>query len=206
MSRIDLLVEEPARLRECWQRWTGIVADFAHRARHRKAVGEAEYAALHRELLAGCGNAMRQATAAHRLRYEQMHDLAAPWLSVFQLEHADRVILADLLRRCRDARLEMAAQPAAPAAGPRRATGNGYSGQGVWGPVLLAVLALFLVLGGGTLLGLLDLGELAEAAARSGWSSLWRSLGEVHAGVWLVLAGLAAVLVGSLLVMHVRRR
>jgi hypothetical protein len=191
MRRSSELAETPPRLQECWQRWAEVVADFARRAPHRRAHAEAEYTVRHREFLAECRRAAEQVSAQQRRCYEQLHDLAAPWLSTSQLEQADPMILSDLLRRCRQNGLVLG--------GWRRAWREMGWGREVFRLALLAVTLAVLAL-----LGLVWLDR--QGGVRRGWLAWWSNFARLNAGEWLVLAGLPAMLLGSLLVMKMSRR
>ena len=191
MARLDVLTEELERrhLYDGWQRWVGVVEDFARRTPRRRDLVEADYAALHRGLLAECRQAADSASVEPE-RYERMHALAAPWLSTIQLEEASPVLLTDLLRQCGEVR-----RPPGRAWRPRAADGGART---AW-LVLLGLVVMLLALAGAFVLDL-------AGVAQGGWFWLRRNLAEVSFEQWLVMGGLAAVLLVSLLVMRTRQR
>jgi hypothetical protein len=93
-----------------WHDWTEVVELYARRRARRRWLRPEAYARLHHELLAACRS---QAAAGGKSRafYEQLLDLAQPWLALGALEMADRDILADLWLRCRAAGMQLGGQP-----------------------------------------------------------------------------------------------
>jgi len=88
-------------LRDCWGRWTAILALFAQGRPARRRVDPRAYAALRQELIAAC-RSLAEADGPERPFYAGLEETVKPWLKLSVLERTDREILAGLLLHCRE--------------------------------------------------------------------------------------------------------
>jgi hypothetical protein len=88
-------------LRDCWCRWTAIVAVFASGRPPRRRLDPCAYVDLRTELIAVC-RSLAQSDGSERRFYAGLEEMITPWPYLRALEHADREVLAGLLRRCRE--------------------------------------------------------------------------------------------------------
>jgi hypothetical protein len=126
------------------------------------------YAAAYRDVLESCRAAAAAASGAERDFYESLEGLARPWMTLDVLVHTDAEMLADLLRRCRDAERRLLGQGPRPPS--RRALSAGTA----------ALIALLLVMAAGIFA--LDwwpasLTRRLRALADDAWYS-WRLAGQ----------------------------
>jgi hypothetical protein len=92
---------DPDLLRDCWGRWTAIVALFAQGRPAGRRLDPCAYADLRRELIAVC-RSLAQADGPERRFYAGLEETVKPWQYLRVFEHTDREILAGLLLRCRE--------------------------------------------------------------------------------------------------------
>ncbi len=78
-----------------WQRWASLIDDLA--AGRAPALGDASYRALHRDLLEAC---RIQKGRPQAVLYQQLAELAQPWLTLQTLAAIDRESLASLQKQC----------------------------------------------------------------------------------------------------------
>jgi len=153
-------------LRDCWGRWTAIVALFTRGRPARRRLDPGAYLALRNELIAAC-RSLALADDANRTFYAGLEETVKPWLNFRVLERTDREILTGLLLHCRLVERQLSGGKSTLAV-PRH-----------WGPVL-AIVAGGAVIGG--LIGLVwlflpmaDLSVLntVRDAADTIWLTIW---------------------------------
>ncbi|MGO9469408.1 MAG: hypothetical protein ACLQIB_08595 [Isosphaeraceae bacterium] len=88
-------------LRDCWGRWTTILAQFAQNRPARRRLDPRAYAALRHELIAAC-RSLAEAAGPERLFYVGLEETVKPWLNLRVFERTDREILGKLLLHCRE--------------------------------------------------------------------------------------------------------
>jgi hypothetical protein len=169
-----------AALTTRWSRWTTIVELFARRRPARNRVDPRSFVALRGELIAACRALAASGDDSKRALAESLEGLVQPFLTLRVLEKTDRVVLFDLLVRCRDAERVVRGRPSTGAAGRRVA------------PLFLTTLfglAAFLLLGA-TWGRWIPLWHRMQAWSDAAWISIKRS----NDLQWVVLFGVVVVL------------
>src|SRR5579864_7654788 len=96
-----------AELRRYWEQWTSIVELFARQRRTRKHVDPEVYEAVYNDVLHACRSIASMLDGEEQVYFQDLEQLALPWVSTKSFEHTDRDILSDLLTRCRRAEREL---------------------------------------------------------------------------------------------------
>jgi hypothetical protein len=181
--------KDPFGVRHPWKRWIDVVQRFSRRGRNRRAIATEEYERRHQDLLRACEAAIAsggQAGGPEKVQVQRMLTLARPWLNTDLLEHAAPTTLQVLLRDCRELEQEM-----------------GWRRSGLGGRLSIRFLGVLLV--AGVLCGLAwPIRERLMTRAWLVWRPIRVALREVSPGQWVVVGGLAAGLLGFLLILSVR--
>jgi hypothetical protein len=185
-------VKKARDLTRCWRQWTGAVAACAHRS-VPPGLTVASYGELYDDLLEACRAAAAGASGADREFYQALEGLVRPWLTLEILVRTDQELLADLLGRCQEAdRRLRGKQPRPPS---RWALSAGSAAVIVL--LILATAAVFAL-------------DWWQASLNRRFGVVvddvryaWRELGETNQ--WLVVGGLAVLLVLGVVARWVRR-
>jgi hypothetical protein len=148
-------------------------------ARHRP-VNAHEYQALHRDLLAACQSLSSTVEETEQALYQKLESLAQPWQTSQMLAQADRVILLDLLSRCRQAEQGLLAKTARP--------------ELRWGAKLLAGVLLVLITHLVLVWNAQNTWVPLVGLLNTGWQQLWWLLKLCGEPLWVAAAALVILL------------
>jgi hypothetical protein len=163
-----------------WSRWTATVELFARRRRARHQLDPQSFAALRGELIAACRALAASGDDSERELSARLENLVLPFLTPRVLAQTDRVVLLDLLERCREVERVLRGKTPTGAVGRRPI------------PVLLTTL---LALGTFLMLGAVWGRWISLWHRLQGWSdAAWISIKRSSDLQWIVLFGVIVVL------------
>jgi hypothetical protein len=156
-----------------------VVELFVFRRPSRRRLDPQAYQALHRDLLEACRAEARAVDAQQRVFFEDLEELARPWLTLRVLQQADQEILFNLLDRCREAEWQLMGRAWI------------YRARGWARPVLAGVAVMSLVLVGYLAWG--SFGPTLVDWLQDAWIMVWLAARRVSGSNWWLVGGLVLV-------------